>query len=42
MRRLSIRGGTFTGVGKEGDTPLGDTLNIIIVNAAPVSRSIFW
>lgn len=41
MRRLSIRGGTFTGVGKEGDTPLGDTLNIIIVNAAPVSRSYF-
>ncbi len=41
MRRLSIRGGTFTDIADGEQTPIGDTVNVIIVNAAPVSRSYF-
>ena len=41
MRRLSIRGGTFTDIADGEQTPLGDTVNVIIINAAPVSRSYF-
>jgi hypothetical protein len=42
VRRLSIRGGQFTLIedGKQEVLPY-DNLNIIIVNAAPVSRSYF-
>ena len=41
MRRLSIRGGTFTDIADGQENPLGDTVNVIIVDAAPVSRSYF-
>jgi len=41
VRRLSIRGGTFTDIADGEQTPLGDTVNVIIINAAPVSRSYF-
>ena len=42
MRRLSIRGGEFTifDDGKQKVLPY-DSLNVIIINAAPVSRSYF-
>ena len=41
MRRLSIRGGTFTDIRDGEQTPIGDVIDVIIVNAAPVSRSYF-
>ena len=41
MRRLSIRGGQFTDVGGEEQNLIGDSVNVVIVNAAPVSRSYF-
>ena len=42
MRRLSIRGGNFTLIESSGEEVLpNDSVDIIIVNAAPVSRSYF-
>ena len=41
MKRLSIRGGTFTTIDGGEQTVIGDVVNVIIVNAAPVSRSFF-
>ncbi len=41
MRRLSIRGGTFTDIRDGEQAPIGDVIDVIIVNAAPVSRSYF-
>ena len=41
MKRLSIRGGQFTDVDDGKQTLIGDAVNVIIVNAAPVSRSFF-
>ena len=42
MRRLSIRGGEFSLVGDNQQEVLSsDNINVIIVNAAPVSRSYF-
>ena len=42
MRRLSIRGGEFSLVGDNQQEVLSsDNINVIIINAAPVSRSYF-
>ena len=41
MKRLSIRGGEFTVIDDGEQTVIGDVVNVIIVNAAPVSRSFF-
>jgi len=41
VKRLSIRGGVFTDVDGGEQTTIGDAVNVIIVNAAPVSRSYF-
>ena len=41
MKRLSIRGGEFTAIGDGENDVIGKTVNVIIVNAAPVSRSYF-
>ena len=36
MRRLSIRGGEFTTIDDGEQTVIGDTVNVIIINAALV------
>ena len=41
MRRLSIRGGSFTAIHSDTQEVIGGSVNVIIVNAAPVSRSYF-
>lgn len=41
MKRLSIRGGQFTTIDDGEQNVIGDVVNVIIVNAAPVSRSFF-
>jgi len=41
MKRLSIRGGEFTVIDGDEQNAIGDVVNVIIVNAAPVSRSYF-
>ena len=41
MKRLSIRGGEFTVIDGDEQNTIGDVVNVIIVNAAPVSRSFF-
>lgn len=41
MRRLSIRGGVFTDIQSDKQEVIGDSVNVIIVDAAPVSRSYF-
>ena len=42
MRRLSIRGGEFSLLGDNQQEVLSsDNINVIIVNAAPVSRAYF-
>lgn len=41
MRRLSIRGGEFTTIDDGEQTVIGDTVNVIIINAALVSRAYF-
>ena len=41
MKRLSIRGGQFTAIDDGEQNIIGEAVNVIIVNAAPVSRSFF-
>jgi len=41
VRRLSIRGGVFTSIERDKQEVLGDSVNVIIVNAASVSRSYY-
>ena len=41
MKRLSIRGGQFTAIDDGEQNVIGEAVNVIIVNAAPVSRSFF-
>ena len=41
MRRLSIRGGEFTEISDDKQNVIGKSVDVIIVNAAPVSRSYF-
>jgi len=41
VRRLSIRGGEFTEIFDDKQNVIGKSVDVIIVNAAPVSRSYF-